>query len=59
MTFITGIIIGLFIGAWVGVLTMCLCRISARQEPAPHRPRIYKIQTQTQTQTQKQKQTLP
>ncbi|HDT0776041.1 TPA: DUF3789 domain-containing protein [Klebsiella aerogenes] len=55
MSFITGLIIGLFIGAWIGLLAMCLCRISARQEPAPHRPRIYKIQTQKQ----KQKQTLP
>lgn len=34
MTFITGIIIGLFIGAWVGVLTMCLCRVSARSKNA-------------------------
>ncbi|HCR0082540.1 TPA: DUF3789 domain-containing protein [Klebsiella aerogenes] len=51
MSFITGLIIGLFIGAWIGLLAMCLCRISARQEPAPHRPRIYKIQTQTQKQT--------
>ncbi|HGV9262144.1 DUF3789 domain-containing protein [Klebsiella aerogenes] len=29
MTFITGIIIGLFIGAWVGGLAMCLCKVSA------------------------------
>ncbi|WP_080943133.1 DUF3789 domain-containing protein [Klebsiella aerogenes] len=29
MTFISGIVIGLFIGAWIGILTMCLCRISA------------------------------
>ncbi|HHT2829700.1 DUF3789 domain-containing protein [Klebsiella aerogenes] len=32
MTFITGIIIGIFIGGWVGVLTMCLCRVSARSK---------------------------
>lgn len=30
MTFITGLITGLFIGAWVGVLAMCLCRGSSR-----------------------------
>lgn len=29
MTFIAGIIIGLFIGAWVGGLAVCLCRVSA------------------------------
>lgn len=32
MTFIAGIIIGLFIGAGVGLLAMSMCRISASQQ---------------------------
>ena len=31
MSFVAGTIIGMFIGCWVGILVMCLCRISAHR----------------------------